>query len=63
MNWREGGKIIVPTTKAGIDRCREAILDLPAGFLAKLYVDLYEGKNLRIDSAKLAARRYYGGLS
>ena len=62
LNWRQGGKIVAPTTRAAADSLREAILDLPDGMRAKLYVDLYEATGLRIDSAKNLARKWYGEL-
>lgn len=61
------GKILMvvaaPKTREGADLLLEEILTLPDGFLEYLYKILYEGRNLRIDSAKRAAEQYLKGLS
>ena len=54
--------ISVPKTRAGAERLLEELLALPDGFLAKLYLTLYEGKDLRIESAKRDASAYLKGL-
>jgi hypothetical protein len=52
-----------PTTKAEADELRGRILQLPRGFLAKLYVDLNnQGLRIQHDQAKAEADKYYGGL-
>ena len=54
--------ISVPKTRAGAERLLEELLALPDGFLAKLYQTLYEGKDVRIESAKREAAAYLRGL-
>jgi hypothetical protein len=52
-----------PKTKAEADALRAAIGALPEPVLAKLYVDLHDAHNLRLDSARRKAADWYNSLA
>lgn len=55
--------LIVPTSQSAADELRRQILeDLPKGFQAKLYEDLYNAGH-RIETAKREGESWYRGLT
>lgn len=56
-------QLVEPTSSFQADNLLTEIIALPSGFLARLYVALYDGCDLRIDAARTTAKNYMKGLT